>query len=204
MTFLKSLLIEFAGGSEALQGPFDADQYAAASRRLWEYLRDIRPFLWREGRTFPADVANLHQMFANNEVDFTMSNNDGEVDNKVRQGVLPEAARAYILDSGTIRNSHYLGIPQNSPHQAGAMVLINFLISPEAQLKKAMPETWGDGTVLSLERLPPEWRTRFERITGRERVAPRTELERRALMEPAPEVMIRIDDDFRREILERS
>lgn len=204
MTFLKSLLYDFAGGRDSLNGPFDEQVYGNASQQLWNWINGIRPFLWRQGETFPQGVAQLHQLFSNGELDFTMSNNDGEVDNKVLQGVLPATAKAYVLDSGTIRNSHYLGIPVNAPNKAAAMVLIDFLISPEAQLRKALPEVWGDGSVLSVSRLPKEWQFKFSRIPGRTRVAPRDELERSALMEPAPEIMVRLAKDFRREIIEHA
>ncbi|MGV3608036.1 MAG: ABC transporter substrate-binding protein [Planctomycetaceae bacterium] len=202
MTFLKGLLMEFAEGPESLQGPFDDAKYQAASQKLWNWLRGIQPYLWRKGETFPESVSQLHQLFSNGEVDFSMSNNDGEVDNKVEQGILPKGARAYVLDFGTIRNSHYLGIPRNAPHKAAALVLANFLISPEAQHQKALPEVWGDGTVLSLSRLPESYRQKFEQIEGRTRVAPREELEKHALAEPASEVMVRLHEDFRREIIE--
>jgi putative spermidine/putrescine transport system substrate-binding protein len=202
MTFLKSLLYEFAGGRDTLNGPFDEAKYQQASAKLWVWLRNLMPFLWRKGDTFPENVAQLHQLFSNSEVDFTMSNNDGEVDNKVIQGVLPEHARAYVLKSGTIRNSHYLGIPFNAPNKAAAMVVINFMISPEAQWQKAKPDVWGDGTILSTSLLPEEWKSKFENIAGRTRVPPRSELEPRALMEPAPEIMIRLNEDFRRQIIE--
>jgi putative spermidine/putrescine transport system substrate-binding protein len=203
MTFLKSLLYDFAGGKQSLDGPFDETRYLDASTKLWQWLRELQPCLWRNGRTFPESVAQLHQLFANNEIDFSMSNNDGEVDSKVSQGILPEHSKGYVLDSGTIRNSHYLGIPMNAPNKAAAMVVINFLISPEAQLQKAKPAVWGDGTVLSAERLPDEWKTKIENVEGRLRVPPRSELESYALMEPAPEVMIRLNEEFRREIIER-
>jgi putative spermidine/putrescine transport system substrate-binding protein len=203
MTFLKCLLHEFAGGTKSLDGPFDEGKYLQASTKLWNWLRDIQPHLWRSGETFPENVAQLHQLFSNSEVDFTMSNNDGEVDNKVAQGVLPEFAKAYVLDSGTIRNSHYFGIPVNAPNKAAAMVVVNFLISHEAQWQKAKPDVWGDGTILSTSLLPEEWKSKFENIAGRKRVPPRSELEPNALMEPAPEIMIRLNEDFRREIIER-
>ena len=204
MTFLKSLLIEFAGGPEALKGPFNEKVYLSASAQLWDWIRDVQPYLWREGKTFPEGVAQLHQLFSNDEVDFTMSNNDGEVDNKVLQGVLPKTARGYVLESGTIRNSHFLGIPVNAPHKAAALVLCNFLISPEAQLKKATPDVWGDGPVLSTKLLSEEWKTKFEQIPGRERIAPRSELEMKALMEPVSETMIRLHADFREKIIEHA
>ncbi len=204
MTFLKSLLYEIAGGPDSLNGPFNETLYNESSEKLWTWLREVRPNLWREGKTYPEGVAQLHQIFSNNEVDFTMSCNDGEVDNKVIQGVLPESAKAYVLDSGTIRNSHYMGIPFNAPNQSGAMVVANFLISPEAQLKKATPQIWGDGTVLSIDLLPDEWKEQFSNIPGRSRVAPRVELEKKALQEPASEVMVRLHADFRKEIIEHA
>jgi putative spermidine/putrescine transport system substrate-binding protein len=204
MTFLKSLLYDIAGGPKSLDGPFDETLYEKSSATLWDWLRELQPHLWRQGETFPESVSQLHQLFTNGEVDFTMSNNDGEVDNKVLQGVLPEHARAYVLDSGTIRNSHYMGIPVNAPHKPAALVAANFLISPDAQLKKATPAVWGDGTVLSISTLPEEWRSKFENIDGRTRVAPRAELETKALPEPASEVMVRLHADFRSRIIERA
>lgn len=204
LTFLKCLLYDFAGGPKSMDGPFDEAKYLEASGKLWVWLREVQPFLWREGRTFPEGVAHLHQLFANGEVDFTMSNNDGEVDNKVAQGILPETARGYVLESGTIRNSHYLGIPVNAPNKAGAMVVANFLLSFEAQLHKAQPAVWGDGTILAMEKLPAEWQQKFHHVDGRIRVAPREDLKSHALMEPSPEVMMRLEADLRREIIERA
>ena len=84
------------------------------------------------------------------------------------------------------------------------MVLINHLISPEAQWKKALPAVWGDGTVLDTDRLPPPWPQRFGQLEGRTRVPPREELARDALLEPAPELMLRLHADFRREIIQRA
>ena len=202
MTFLKSLLYEFGGGGDSFNGPFDEAKYLEASRKLWDWLRELRPSLWRNGETFPENVAQLHQLLNNGEVDFSMSNNDGEVDNKVGQGILPETVRAYVPEFGSIRNSHYLGIPLNAPNKAGALIVANYLISLEAQLEKARPKVWGDGSILSTERMPAEWKSKFESIEDREHVAPRDELRQRALMEPAPEIMIRIHEDFRREIIE--
>jgi putative spermidine/putrescine transport system substrate-binding protein len=201
MTFLKALLIHFADGPTALNGPFDEAKYEAARGRLVAYLKDIQPHLWREGRTFPQSVAQLHQLYAGGEVAFTMSNNDGEVDNKVAQGLLPETSRAYVLETGTIQNSHYWGIPARADDKAAALVAIDFLLSPEAQFEKAKPEVWGDGTVLATERLPAPWPERFADIPGRRYAPPRAEIQPYALQEPAAEYMIRLYDDVRAELL---
>ena len=201
MTLLKSWLIDIAGGGSALAGPFDQSKYERHATALWEYVNDLKPYLWKKGETYPASVAELHQLFASGEVDFTMSNNDGEVDNKVLQGLLPDSARAYVFDSGTIQNSHYLGIVKNARHVAGALVVANFMISPEAQYEKIKPSVWGDGTILSTERLPPPWPERFRDVPDRRYAPKRTDIQPRALMELAPEYMIRVFEDFRTNVL---
>jgi len=201
LTFLKALLLQFADQPSDFSGPFDDVVYRRVADRLWAWVRRVQPHLWRGGRTFPQDVAQLHALLLSGEVDFSMSNNDGEVDNKVREGILPESARAFVPEFGSIRNSHYLGIPRNSANQAGALLLINFLISPEAQLEKLRSEVWGDGTVLNVARLSPDWQGRFAAADRRVRVASRAELAKRALTEPAAEVMLRLHQELRSEIL---
>jgi putative spermidine/putrescine transport system substrate-binding protein len=204
LTFMKGLLIDFAGGGDALSGPFDKEKYARFSRELWNYIREIKPFLWKQGNTFPESVAPMHQMFANGELWFTMSNNDSEVDNKISQGLFPLSAKAYVPSFGTIQNSHFMGITKNASNKAGAMVVINFLISLEAQLKKADPEIWGDGTVLSMDKIPIDWKQKFEQIPGRKNAPPRSEIQQYALIELAPEYMIRLAEDFQTYVVQNN
>ena len=162
----------------------------------------MKPHFWRSGQTFPSTLAQQHQLFASGELAFTMSNNDSEVDNKVAQGVFPETSRAYVPESGTIQNSHYLGIPKHAAHKAAALVAINFMMSPEAQYEKMKPAVWGDGTVLDRDRLPPRWQAQFASIPGRERAPDRAEIAPHALRELAPEYMLRLADDFRTRVIE--
>jgi len=203
MTFLKSLLIDLAGGPGALDGPFDEEKYKRLSAQLWDYLNGIKPYFWKHGETFPASVAQLHQLFAAGEVDFTMSNNDGDVDNKVLQGLLPETSRAYVLDTGTIQNSHYMGIAKRAPHLAADLVMVNFMISPEAQYEKLKPAVWGDGTVLDVSRLSEDWQAKFADVPQRRFSPKRVDIQPKALREPASEYMIRLSDDFRKYVLEK-
>ena len=134
ITFLKSLLISIAGEG-TLDGEFDEQAYQKYSAQLWNYINRIKPYFWKNGETFPTNVSAMHQLFVNRELNFTMSNNDSEVDNKILEGFFPNSARAYVLKNGTIQNSHYLGIPINASQKAAAMVVSNFMISPEAQYR---------------------------------------------------------------------
>jgi putative spermidine/putrescine transport system substrate-binding protein len=202
MTLLKSWLIALAGGPEALRGPFREELYQQHSEALWAYLNRLKPYLWNRGESFPASVAQMHQLFAAGELWFTMSNNDAEVDNKRLQGIFPAHARAYVPATGTIQNSHYLGIVKRAGNKPGALVALNFLLSPEAQWRKLDPGVWGDGTVLAPGKLPAEWQARFDSVPGRLHAPRRADIQPHALMEPAPEYMMRLFEDFKRHVVQ--
>jgi putative spermidine/putrescine transport system substrate-binding protein len=197
VTFLKMLMYSRGGGVDAFKGGFDSTRYAAARERVFAWIDSLRPAFWRRGETFPPDVAALHRLFANGEIDFTMSNNQNEVVIKVRQGILPATARPLLLRDGTIANTHYLGIPANAPNAAAAMVVANFLLSPEAQLEKRRSDVWGDGTVLAPSRLGADWAARFRALEGQPGELPRDSLATYARPEVAPRYHERLQADWR-------
>lgn len=203
LTVLKGWLITIAGGADSLKGNFDEVKYEKYSKQLWDYINRTKKYWWKEGETFPNSVAQMHQMFSNGELYFTMSNNDGEVDNKVLQGVLPPTSRSYVYDAGTIQNSHYMGILKNAKNIAGAMVVCNILISPEAQYEKMKTEVWGDGTVLDVSKLSAEWQQKFSALSKRKYGPQRSDIQSKALPELAPEYMIRLNNDFRKMVIEK-
>ncbi len=202
MTLLKSWMIALSGSKNGLDGAFDEKKYTELSTQLWDYINRNKQYFWRKGETFPESLAAVHQMFANGELDFTMSNNDGEVDNKILQNIFPKSAKSFVFESGTIQNSHYMGIPMSAKNKAGAMVVINFLISPEAQWQKMAPSVWGDGTVLDIGKLPMEWQQKFKNIPERTHSPKRSDIQDKALEEPVAEYMIRLADDFRKYVIE--
>lgn len=76
------------------------------------------------------------------------------------------------------------------------MVVVDFLLSPEAQLRKQDPAVWGDPTVLNMDRLSAEDRAAFaEQPRGVATLAP-DELGP-ALPEPHPSWMTRLEQEWR-------
>ncbi len=199
MTFLKILMYAL-GGVERFQGRFDSVAYVAGRDSVMDWLARHRAGFWRRGATYPAGVAELHRLFANGEIDFSMSYNENEVITKVRQGILPVTARPLLLSEGMLANAHYLGIPMNARNPAGAMVVADFLLSPEAQLEKLRPEVWADGSVLDVSRLPEPWRDRFAAQARDPLALPPESLRLRARPEVDPEYHERLTDDWRRMI----
>lgn len=161
LTFLKTVMYATGGGVARFAGGFREADYLAGRDSLFRWLQAVRPSFWRDGATYPPDVAAMHRLFANGEIDITMTNNHREVAAKIRAGVLPSSARAVLLREGTIANTHFVGIPFNAPNAAGAMVVADFLLAAEAQWAKAGLDRWGDGPVLDVRRLPAPWPDRF-------------------------------------------
>jgi putative spermidine/putrescine transport system substrate-binding protein len=90
-----------------------------------------------------------------------------------------------------------VGIPFNAPNPAGAMVVADFLLSPEAQLEKQRADVWGDGTVLSVQRLTEEWRRAFQELGDADGALPVDSLRRYAVPEVAAEYHERWTEDWR-------
>ncbi len=204
VAFQTALMYSLSGGAGKFEGGFRPALYKPASERVFGWIEDVLPDFWRAGRDYPPGVAEMHRLFANNEIDFTMSYNQNEVVTKIRQGVLPATAHALVFIDGTLANAHYVGIPFNAPNPAGAMVVANFLLSPEAQYEKLRAEVWGDGTVLDLANLTSEWRRRFESLTMDSHAVPPAELARHAVPEVAPQYRERLAADWKRLVRDRT
>ena len=139
----------------------------------------------------------MHRLFANDEIDFSMSHNQNEVISKAEHGVLARTARPLLLRDGTIANTHYVGIPFNAPNAAGAMVVADFLLSADAQLEKQRPDVWADGTVLDMARLPAAARARFALLGPDPRELTFDSLARYAVPEVSPRYHERLAADWR-------
>lgn len=203
MTLLKCFLAELSGSPEGLNGPFTEEKYQKLSNELWAYINRIKPYFWKEGTTFPKEATKMDQMFANGELWLGYGYGEGGIEDKVLQGLFPTSTRVYAWENGTIRNANYLGIPYNSGNKAGALQVINFLLSPEAQFKKMDPEGMNANTILTKSKLPEDWKEKFESIPPRKYGKEMAELDGKDIPEPAPEYMIRLYEEFRTEVIEK-
>lgn len=167
-TFIKQLLIELSSGSansaEALAASVESADFDALTQPLWDYLDALHPALRGAGKSWPTSGEMTRQLLDDGEVDIALSFNPNEASAAVRGGQLPDTVRTYVFDNGTIGNTHFVTIPWNASAKAGAMVMADFLLSPEAQARKADPEFWGEPTVLDMALLDESDRARFNDI----------------------------------------
>ncbi|RLQ92203.1 ABC transporter substrate-binding protein [Planomicrobium sp. Y74] len=182
--FIRHVLYETTGGHEQYEQPAaEIEDLESRLEPMWDYLNDIEPYLWREGETYPESLSKLDQLYASGEVAMTMSYDPALAASEVVKGRFPESTRTFLLDAGTLANTHFLSIPFNSSDKAGAMVAINEMLSPEAQTAKLSPENWGDLSALDLEKLSPEQQQAMNEVDLGEATLPFEELESNRLPE---------------------
>lgn len=200
--FLWQALYELMGGPETLSGQFDQAKWDAESPKLWAYMNEIKPYLWRKGETYPKDLADLNKLFANGEVDFTYTFTFGGVAAQVAKGELPPTSKVYVFDKGTIGDRHYLAIPFNSPHKAAAMVLANLVLQPDLQIAKAKPDVWGDGFAIDPKLLSPEDKAKVDAFPKSDASLPPEELTRIILPSLVAEYDTKVQDDWKTFVVE--
>ena len=165
-TFIKQILLEKVKNHAVLQKPVASKrQFDEITKPLWKFLDDLHPHVWRNGKSFPKSLNTMHQMLNDGELFFAFSFNPNKALNLIEKGEIPSTVKVYTHEQGTIANAHFLAIPYNSPAKEAAMVYINFLLSPEAQGRKANYKVWGDPTILSISKLPPEDKKYFDNLS---------------------------------------
>jgi putative thiamine transport system substrate-binding protein len=198
-TFLKQALYELAPDPRVLQEPATDALYETVTAPLWAWYAEIRPHLWRAGREFPESGPAQNQLLADGEIDIAITFNPAEAASGAISGRLPETTRVFFLEGGTIGNTSFVAIPYNAANKEGAMLVANFLMSPEAQARAQDPAHLGAFTVLDLARLSPAQRAAFD-VTDTHPAMPAPEEFVRVLPEPHPSWMTRLVEDWERRI----
>ena len=162
--FMAQALLQLTG--DDFQRPYDAEQFGPKTSALWHYLQTLAPHLWRSGETYPASVQKLNELYANGEVAMSLSYNPQFAQRQIHKGIFPETTRTALFEPGSLHNNSYLALAFNAPNPAGALVVANFMQSPEAQAAKLDPKRLGALSVLDPERLSPEQRKLLNQHRG--------------------------------------
>jgi putative thiamine transport system substrate-binding protein len=194
-TFLKQALYELTPDPAVLQRPATDQNFAAVSAPLWSWYERLRPALWRQGRQFPESGPAQRQLMSDGEIDIMISFNPSEASASIANGLLPGTVRTFVLERGTVGNTSFVSIPFNAAHREGAMVVANFLLSPESQAHAQDPRVLGAFTVLDLARLEAADRQRFADLPRGVATLTNAELGR-PLLEPHPSWMTRITAEW--------
>ena len=148
--FVKQALFEISGGQSQWVGEFDQMLYDEHAPALWDLLNSWEENLWRGGETYPANIGELHELFANGEIDFTLTQRISGAAPDIASGLIPPTSQAFSFDDNMIGDFNYVAIPYNAPNKAAALLLANLILRPDRQALQVVPEN-GFGLAFAID-----------------------------------------------------
>lgn len=197
--FVRNIIYELCGWEQFQDMEADYDTVKAAIEPALEYLRELNPYLWNEGKTFPESSTTVDAMFADGELVMDMSYGPFSVATGIAEGTYTDTTRTFVFDNGTIGNTNYMAIAFNSPNKAGAMVVINAILSAELQLTQY--EQLRELPVVSADKLSAEEQAAFDAVDLGEGVLSQTELLEHRLPEMPADLVPVIEEIWLNEVV---
>ena len=194
-SFLKQILIEITQDKSRLSEEFNITKHTYILNNLWAWLDSVTPYLWKQGKSYPKNYVSLAQLLSDDEIDVAMSFNIAFPSNEVTNKNLPQTTKSYISSEGSLSNVHYLAIPYNASNPSGSKLVIDYMISPEAQLRKEDHKFWGDPNILSFSKLQQKWKEKFIKLSSGPAMINRSDLEKR-IQEPHPSWVKEIEKNW--------
>lgn len=176
--FVRTIVHELADYDKLLEADkeISKEELAEIIKPAMDYLKELAPYLWEKGKTYPATTAEVDQMFMDGQLHFSMSYDQNHAVSMIRNGQYPETATAFIFDQGTVGNTSYVAIGKHSQNIAGALCLADAILSPEMQASKMDPEIWGTIPVLDYDKLDEDQLDLFAAIEMGEGALPADDL----------------------------
>ena len=172
--FVRNLIYELCGWEQFQTMEADYETVKAEIEPALEYLRALNPYLWNEGKTFPDSSTTVDAMFADGELVMNVSYGPFAVATGIANGTYTDTTRTFVFDNGTIGNTNYMAIAFDSPNKAGAMVVIDAIISGDLQLTQY--EELRSLPVVATEKLSAEEKAAFDAVVIGEGVLSQAEL----------------------------
>lgn len=196
--FIRNLAIDMLG-FENIQKMSD-EEFKKELQVVWNYLNKIKPYLWKNGETYPESEGKMDLLYANKEILTTMGYTINKVNMKISTNEFPKSSKSFLLDNGTLFNNHYLAIPNNSPNKDEAIEVIECFVTPEMQALKQDPANWGDFTVLDLSKLSNEQKEMFNNLGDIDRLPTTLELNEKRVPELSASKVVILEEGWKENV----
>ncbi|MBG9980283.1 ABC transporter substrate-binding protein [Facklamia sp. DSM 111018] len=196
--FVRNIIYEFVDYEEFQDMEADKEVVKKAIQPALDYLNELKPYLWSEGKTYPSDGPALNNLFMDGEVAFYETYGAYDVANGIKDGSYAETAESFVFDKGTIGNTSFIAIGKNSIHKAAAIVAINEMLSPEMQLSKY--QELGEIPVLDNDKLKDEQQEAFAAVDLGSGTIPQDELLEHRLPEMPAQLVPIIEEIWLEEV----
>lgn len=166
VSFLKQTLSQLADDPRFYSdvNAINRQEFEQLTYPLWSYLDKLHPNLYFEGNYFSNSQNTLLRLFDDEILSMGITFNAANLQGMKIRYDLPKETDFFHMPAGSLSNVHFIAISKFTQNKEAALVVANFLISPEAQAYKASPENWGDKTVLDFSQLTELENTHFKSI----------------------------------------
>lgn len=134
--FVRNVICNVVGFDKVNNAPATKEGMYKAIKPGLDYLIKLKPYLWKEGRTYPTTTAQLDSMYAAHQInlDYSYSPNHGATERAEHR--FNNDTEPFFFQKGNIADENYLAIADSSQHKNAALLLINEMTSESAQMKK--------------------------------------------------------------------
>jgi putative spermidine/putrescine transport system substrate-binding protein len=111
----------------------DKDEILSIVRPGLDYLVSLDQYLYNAGESYPSSEEKMDELFINDELLFTMAMDFNKATEKIAEDTFMKASNTFVIEEGTTGFIDYFAIPTLADNKAGALVVINDIISGETQ-----------------------------------------------------------------------
>ena len=199
-SFWWPLLIDVIGEDwyKDLNADSTYDEVKAAMEPGLEYLRELNPYLWNKGKSYPHYG---YDDLASGEVWNTFMDTPYVLDTYVDQKVLPDTMKEFVFEDIGVYEwwGHQIAIPYNCTNIAGAMCVMDALFNPEQAY--AEEQETGYEASLDPDRLDEEGKKLAESVHFSKRCISKKKIESLKKIDPAPaDIIDTVYDVWRNEV----
>lgn len=197
--FIRTLIYDIVGHEQFLNIEPDKEVVKKTIEPALDYLRELNKYLWNEGKTFPSTSGEVNNMFQDGELVMTMSYSPFSAALGIEKGIYNTTVQTFLFEKGTVGNTNYIAIANNSSNKAAAMVAINEILSAEVQATQL--EDLKSLSVLSYDKLTTEEIARFENIDLGKGILTQDELFNKRLPEMPANIIPIIEEIWLEEVV---
>lgn len=196
--FVRNIVIDILGYDNIMK--MSDEEFKENLQVVWDYLNEIKPYLWRKGETYPESEGKLDLLYSTGEIDITMGYTINKVNSKIETGDFVKTSRSFLLKKGTLFNNHYLAIAKTSQNKEEALEIIDAMVSPQLQYEKQLAKNWGDFTVLDIDKLDEKEREGFIKLIENPNVPSLKELQEKRVLELSPTKLLIIEKEWQEKV----
>lgn len=161
--FISSLIYHFVAEREFQKDDLSTEQIKAIIRPAFDFLIEIKPYLYGKGKYHPVSTEKLDELFNNGTLSIIMSFDYMHAEKMIADRRYPDYVKPIEFLESSVAEIDYAVIAHNAYNKSGAMVAINAILDETVQNKKYRDKNYPGIPVYSPEILSSELANKIDK-----------------------------------------